>query len=134
MIQVSFFKSRAPKERKVCIAKWARFWTGPKADRFMPSNPKAADWQNAYRADLERRFPTVESLLEYLDEVEAATPNPILCCYEVDPAECHRTILAEFIFKMTGVTVKEWQSSDADRAPSPAKKGKKPALEQCSLV
>lgn len=131
MIQVSFFKSRAPKDRKVCIAKWARFWTGPKADKFAPSNPRANDWAAAYLADLERRFPTLESLLEYLDEVETATPNPILCCYEADPAECHRTILAEFIFKMTGVEVKEWQPGAKDVAPRTARK---PKREQCSLV
>lgn len=131
MIQVSFFKSRAPKERKVCIAKWARFWTGPKAERFAPSNPKANDWGASYRADLEKRFPTVESLRDYLEEIEAETPNPILCCYEVDPAECHRTILAEFIFKMLGVKVEEWQAGEKD---APAKRGGKPKLEQYSLV
>lgn len=136
MIQVSFFKSKAPKHRKVCIAKWARFWTGPKAELFAPSNPKAVNWAEAYRRDLENRFPTVESLLDYLDMVEAVTPNPILCCFEVDPQECHRTILADFIERMTGVKVREW-SAETDPVKEKPKKpaqAKKPELVQCSLV
>lgn len=136
MIQVSFFKSKAPKHRKVCIAKWARFWTGPKASLFAPSNPKAADWGRSYQNDLEERFPDTESLLEYLDKVEAETPNPILCCYEADPAECHRTILARFIEQMTGVKVREW-SAETDPVKEKTKRparAKKPELVQCSLV
>ena len=46
-IETSFFSSKAPKERKVCIAKWHRNWSGPRAERFAPSDPKAVDWKSA---------------------------------------------------------------------------------------
>lgn len=109
MIQTSYFASKAPKGRKVCIAKWNKFWNGARAMKFAPSNPKATDWKGAFRADLEKRFPTVESLRDYLAEIERETPNPILCCYEVDRTECHRHILADFIEKMLGIKVTEWE-------------------------
>ena len=79
-IETSFFSSKAPKERKVCIAKWHRGWNGPRAERFAPSDPKAVDWKAAYRKDLESRFPTPSSLRLYLQEIEKRTPDPILCC------------------------------------------------------
>lgn len=119
MIQTSYFGSKAPKERKVCIAKWNKFWTGPRAMKFAPSNPRATDWKGAFQRDLESRFPTVESLRDYLAEIEAATPDPILCCYETDRLDCHRHILASFIERMLGVKVKEWEPSGP---------------KQCSLV
>ena len=86
-IETSFFSSKAPKERKVCIAKWHRNWNGPHAERFAPSDPKAVDWKAAYRKDLESRFPTPSSLRLYLQEIEKRTPDPILCCFELNPAE-----------------------------------------------
>lgn len=73
MIETSFFSSKAPKGRKVCIAKWHRGWTGPRAQLFAPSDPKAADWQWAYRRDLEYRFPSVSTLQDYLREIERQT-------------------------------------------------------------
>ena len=39
-IETSFFSSKAPKERKVCIAKRHRGWNGPRAERFAPSDPE----------------------------------------------------------------------------------------------
>ena len=77
-IETSFFSSKAPKERKVCIAKWHRGWNGPRAERFAPSDPKAVDWKAAYRKELESRFPTPSSLRLYLQEIEKRTPDPIL--------------------------------------------------------
>ena len=89
-IETSFFSSKAPKERKVCIAKWHRNWSGPRAERFAPSDPNAVDWKAAYRKELESRFPTPSSLRLYLQEIEKRTPDPILCCFELNPEECHR--------------------------------------------
>lgn len=109
MIQTSYFSSKAPKQRKVCIAKWNKFWSGPRANLFAPSNPRAVNWKDAYQADLESRFPTVESLRVYLDEIQRTTPDPILCCYEVDRQDCHRHILATFIERMLGIKVTEWE-------------------------
>ena len=96
-IETSFFSSKAPKERKVCIAKWHRNWSGPRAERFAPSDPNAVDWKAAYRKELESRFPTPSSLRLYLQEIEKRTPDPILCCFELNPEECHRRVLAAFI-------------------------------------
>ncbi len=110
MIQTSYFGSKAPKERKVCIAKWHRGWTGPRASRLAPSNPKAVDWSAAYRRDLEARFPDADSLRSYLHEIEQETPNPILCCFESDPNECHRRIFAAYVKELLGIEIPEWQS------------------------
>ncbi|MEG2173805.1 MAG: DUF488 family protein, partial [Desulfovibrionaceae bacterium] len=103
MLSTSFFASKAPKERKVCIAKWNRFWKGPRATLFAPSNPKAEDWAAAFQCDLESRFPTAQSLRRYLAEIEQATPNPILCCFELDEKQCHRRVLAAYIKKMLNI-------------------------------
>lgn len=110
MFQTSYFGSKAPKGRKVCIAKWNRFWTGARAPKLAPSNPKAENWQEAYLADLEERFPGGEGLAEYLADIAAKTPEPILCCYEKDPADCHRSVLAEFVKKHLGICMPEWQA------------------------
>lgn len=108
MLVTSYFGSKAPKERKVCIAKWNRFWKGPRATLFAPSNPKAEDWAASYRQDLESRFPTAALLKNYLHEIESATPNPILCCFEVDENQCHRRVLAQYIKEKLQINVPEW--------------------------
>ena len=113
-IETSFFSSNAPKERKVCIAKWHRNWSGPRAERFAPSDPKAVDWKAAYRKDLESRFPTPSSLRLYLQEIEKRTPNPILCCFELNPEECHRRVLAAFIKENINLDVPEWNGRRHD--------------------
>lgn len=113
-IETSFFSSKAPKGRKVCIAKWHRNWSGPRAERFAPSDPQAKDWKAAYRRDLESRFPTPSSLRLYLREIEARTPDPILCCFEVNPEECHRRVLAEFIKENLNLDVPEWSGRRHD--------------------
>ena len=113
-IETSFFSSKAPKERKVGIAKWHRNWSGPRAERFAPSDPKAVDWKAAYRKDLESRFPTPSSLRLYLQEIEKRTPNPILCCFELNPEECHRRVLAAFIKENINLDVPEWNGRRHD--------------------
>ena len=111
MIQTSYFSSKAPKERKVCIAKWPpRYWKGPRAPKLAPSNPKAVDWAASYRRDLAERFPTATSLHLYLKQIEELAPDPILCCYESNPDECHRRVLAAFIKKELGWDVPEWSA------------------------
>jgi len=110
MIAVSYFSSKAPKERKVCIAKKRpRFFSGPCVPEFAPENPWDLDnWQARYRGELETRFPDAASLQAVLDRIAGQTPEPILCCYEKAPSECHRTILAEFINERLGLNVQEW--------------------------
>ena len=113
-IEASFFSSKAPKERKVCIAKWHRNWSGPRAERFAPSDPNAVDWKAAYRKELESRFPTPSSLRLYLQEIEKRTPDPILCCFELNPEECHRRVLAAFIKENINLDVPEWNGRRHD--------------------
>ena len=89
-------------------------WNGPRAERFAPSDPKAVDWKAAYRKDLESRFPTPSSLRLYLQEIEKRTPNPILCCFELNPEECHRRVLAAFIKENINLDVPEWNGRRHD--------------------
>lgn len=116
MIYTSYFSSKAPKEHKVCIAKWHRFWKGPRANLFTPTNPKAEDWAGAFQRDLETRFPTAESLRCYLTEIEQATPDPILCCFELDENACHRRVLAAYIKKILAIEVPEWGNKGPKQA------------------
>lgn len=110
MIHTSYFASKAPRERKVSIAKYApRYWQGPQARLLAPSNPKAENWQEAYLQDLEQRFPEGAGLREYLEKITAETPNPILCCYEKDPRDCHRGILAAYVKEHLGLDICEWR-------------------------
>lgn len=107
-ITTSFFSGKSPRERRVCIAKRAPFFRGPRADLFMPSDPWADDWKRAYRADLQLRFTSPEILKDYLRQIEAETPNAILCCFESNSEECHRRVLAAYIQEQLGEIVPEW--------------------------
>ena len=116
MLQTSYFSSKAPRAQKVAIAKYPpRFWSGPRAPRLAPSNPKAEDWAAAYLRDLEERFPEGAGLAEYLAQIEDQTPGAILCCYEADPQQCHRRILAAYIEKFLGLTVPEWRPREIEQ-------------------
>jgi len=119
MIQTSFFSSKAPRGRKVSIAKWPpRYWTGERAPLLAPSTPKATDWAAAYRRDLEERFPTPWKLQHYLEEIERRTPNPILCCFEADATQCHRRVLAAFIKERLNWDVPEWHQQSSEQIRS----------------
>lgn len=101
----------------MAIAKWPpRGWDGPRASRFAPSDPKAEDWAGAYRHDLDGRFPTESSLRLYLQEIERETPDPILCCFELNPEECHRRVLAAYIKEKLNWDVPEWGSRGPEQA------------------
>lgn len=110
-ISLSFFASRVPRERKVCIAKYPpRYWKGPCATLLAPSNPRATDWRQAYRLDMAGRFAAGPQLRDYLMGIARVTPRPILCCYERQPEECHRSVLADILREMLGWEVDEWQA------------------------
>lgn len=115
MLQTSYFSSKAPATRKVCIAKWApRYWTGPRAPRLAPSNPRGEGaWRERYLQDLAERFPEGTGLREYLEEIAARTPEPILCCYEADPEQCHRCVLAEYVKTWLGMEMPEWEPKES---------------------
>ncbi|MGD9661651.1 MAG: hypothetical protein AB7U63_10290 [Porticoccaceae bacterium] len=108
-ITTSFFSGKSPRERRVCIAKRAPFFRGPRADLFIPSDPWADDWKGAYRADLQLRFASSEILENYLRQIVSLTPAPILCCFESNPEECHRRVLAKYIHELMGIDVPEWR-------------------------
>jgi hypothetical protein len=112
-ITTSYFASQAPKERKVCIArKCPKKCACPQFEEFAPLNPWAAgDWRARYRRELQSRFPTPESLRAALDGVLAVVDKPILCCYEKNPADCHRRELAQYILTMLGQIVPEWTAN-----------------------
>lgn len=108
---VSYFKSAAPKHLKISIAKRPpRFFSGLHIMEFAPSDPfSAGDWRARYRADLDMRFPDDDALRTVLDRIQTAIPEgAILCCYEEDPATCHRTILAEVVRRRLGLELREW--------------------------
>ena len=110
-ISLSYFASRAPRERKVCIAKYPpRYWQGPRAALLAPSNPRATDWRQAYRLDMAGRFAAGPQLRDYLMGIARVTPRPILCCYERQPEECHRSVLADILREMLGWEVDVWQA------------------------
>lgn len=114
-IQTSYFASKAPSERKVSIAKWSpRWFRGQRASMLAPTNPKTVEWKKAYLADLEGRFPNGEGLLQYLQEIEQTTPEAILCCYEKEKEECHRSVLAEYVKKHLGIEIPEWEEPKQD--------------------
>lgn len=118
-IFVSYFASKAPNDRKICIAKKPyRFLPHlPKATAFAPSNPWADDWQSAYRADLDSRFPTPEALRDYLRILCETYPDPILCCYEKDPAQCHRSVLAAYVMEKLDIDLPEWKPEAGSETP-----------------
>ncbi len=116
-IYTSYFNSKAPAERKVCIAKSARFFSGPRAKELAPSNPWAGgDWKRAYLIDLDSRFGALGmlDLKQYLSAIHNRTPNPILCCHEANPENCHRSVLAAYIEKYLGIPVSEWSPGCED--------------------
>ena len=112
MIQTSYFASKAPAERKVCISlKRPRFFRkgGLWVVELAPSNPWAEDWQEQYRRDLRNRFPTPDRLAEVLAWIEGKVPNAILCCYEKNPEDCHRRVLAAHAREVLGIELPEWE-------------------------
>ncbi len=109
-MHTSFFGSKAPQDRKVCIArKCPAKCPCPQFQEFAPLDPWAkGDWRARYRRELEQRFPTPEALRAGLDEILAVVAEPILCCYEKNPAECHRRVLAQFVQDVLGEIIPEW--------------------------
>jgi Active DUF488-N3 subclade len=64
-----------------------------------------AEFRRRYRHRLHRLTPKV--LAELRELCEAYAPLPLcLCCFERDPADCHRSILAEWL-REKGVRVQE---------------------------
>lgn len=110
-IMISYFSSPAPAGRKVCIAKKCPAgFKGLQVIELAPSNPWAkGDWRARYRAELDERFPNPEALRNLLVLVHDTVPDPILCCYEKRPEDCHRGELAKWAREKLGVDIPEWQ-------------------------
>ena len=110
-IYTSYLNSKAPAERKVCIAKSARFFKGKRVKEFAPSNPWAeGDWRASFRADMDLRFGagSMLNLEEFVLSLHRSVPNPILCCHERDPRDCHRSVLSAYLLEKLGLEVEEW--------------------------
>jgi len=109
-IKTSYFGSKAPAERKVCIAKKCpKFCECMAFPDFAPLDPFSdGDWRARYQAELHERYPDAQSLRKALDFILDVVEAPILCCYERDRSECHRDILARYIEQHLGFEVPEW--------------------------
>ena len=81
---------------------------------FRPVRPEGRGLEGGVQEDLESRFPTPSSLRLYLQEIEKRTPDPILCCFELNPEECHRRVLAAFIKENINLDVPEWNGRRHD--------------------
>lgn len=109
IITTSYFASTAPTQRKVCIAKKKpRSFKGLHVLKLAPSHPWAKNWQQSYMSDLQTRFPGGQGLAELLQQIAGQIPAPILCCYEKNPDQCHRHLLAEYIATHLHISVGEW--------------------------
>ncbi|WP_300786845.1 hypothetical protein [uncultured Desulfovibrio sp.] len=56
------------------------------------------------------RFADGPQLRDYLMGIAQITPRPIFCCYERQPEDCHRSVLAGILREMLGWEVDEWQA------------------------
>jgi hypothetical protein len=109
MIMTSYFASKAPADRKVCIAKKRpRYFRGKQFIQLAPTDPWADDWRTLYQADLKARFPGGRGLRELLEQIQEQIPDPILCCYEKDPGTCHRREFADYAQATLGLQIPEW--------------------------
>lgn len=111
IITVSYFSSKAPGCRKVCIALYYPRFSKKgmlHVRELAPSDLKAVDWRASYRRDLRHRFPGGRGLGELLQHIMAAVPYPVLCCYEKEAHNCHRSVLASYILENLGVQIPEW--------------------------
>ena len=71
------------------------------------------NWQAMYRAQLEAlyRSGVLERVIDQLPE------NAVLLCFEGDPRECHRSILAAYLVEKGLATVKEYETPPAPKKP-----------------
>ena len=114
MIYTSYFASKAPKDRKLCIAKKRpRYFAGYQIKKLAPTNPWAKDWKGSYLHDLKDRFPGGQGLKELFEEIQTQAKDPVLCCYEKEPADCHRSLLAEYVYETIGINITEWQPDES---------------------
>jgi len=96
--------------RAVSIARYAPRWWG-KGRRFIQLAPSAALLQAAKDGllwpEYVRRYN--KEVLSILDpaSIYAELQNSILICYERDPRECHRSLVASWIEQALGVIVLE---------------------------
>ena|SRR5436305_14889014 len=67
-----------------------------------------AEFERAYRARLERMgIDRIERRFEGIAREHRGRPLA-LCCFELDPADCHRSTFARWWLHTTGERVSEW--------------------------
>lgn len=78
------------------------------------------EFRPKYRHRLHQRFGHIQTEIE---QIRASHPGRklVLCCYDRDPARCHRSLLAEFWTQQTGETVIELSPcAHEESRPAPA--------------
>lgn len=123
IVRTSYFAN--PRlDRRCCVAvsrtqpKW---WHGLVAPAFAPIRPgtwsNIPTWREDYLDELHRRFPGGEGLDLALGLLaDRLGPPLVLLCWEPDPRECHRAVLAGFITDHLGVEVLEMPSPFQERS------------------
>lgn len=56
---------------------------------------------------LNQLFPTEKSLENYVIDLQGDKNELVLCCYEKDRTQCHRSIIGDFIEEKLGIEVRE---------------------------
>lgn len=116
MIYTSYFASKAPIDQKIVISlsyprflKAGHIWSRNLA----PETLRQENWQELYWHVLCRRYPNGRGLAELFAGMEKRLgKDPILCCYEKRPQDCHRSILAKYAGEKCGIDVVEWNGND----------------------
>ena len=133
----SHAKTLPPEFPQVRTSRGVPEWWNPKhridALPFAPSQAVFAaakadpprNWKAAYRAQLDGLFKSgvLERVVSNLPE------NSVLLCYEHNPLDCHRSILAAYLVEKGLANVKEFTT-----APAEQKKPKPPENPQLFLL
>jgi len=80
-------KNWSPNRRMVCME------LAPSAAILEMSRKRLGDWRDAYRRQLQRLLDSGR----LAKIVQQLSPEAILLCYESNPEDCHRSILASFL-------------------------------------
>ncbi len=102
-IKTSYWGAK-PRGNVVAICQTVpRGWDGKRVRELTPTyDLRDPNWRELYAQQLER-IPDIF----WANLAKILGPDPILMCWEKDPNECHRQILAEFLAEMGFNVVRE---------------------------
>lgn len=111
------FWNSGNKPEAVNIARYPPKWyTGKSYSKLAPPAwiIKHPDWKEMYRKlALDKLDPDTI----YREIVELAGENAILLCYEKDPAECHRGLVAEWFRETLGIHLPDIETGKSVEKP-----------------